>query len=51
MRSFDALFADRFHGMTQRKRFIVLGDPSPELRTLLDRFGASYMRLFGGFAN
>ena len=50
MRNFDALFADRFHGMIERKRFTVFGDPSAELRELLDRFSARYVALLGGFA-
>lgn len=50
IRSFDALFADRFHGMIERRRFAVFGAPSAELRRLLDRFGAVYMAPLAGFA-
>jgi quinol monooxygenase YgiN len=50
IRSFDALFANRFHGMIERRRFVVFGTPSEELRKLLDRFGATYMAPLGGFA-
>ena len=50
IRNFDVLFAHRFHGMIERKRFTVFGDPSTELRHLLDRFGARYVGLLDGFA-
>gem|GEM_PF-6959651 len=32
---------NRFSSLVERKSFIVLGDPSSELRKLLDQFGAS----------
>jgi quinol monooxygenase YgiN len=50
MRSFDALFADRFHGMVVRKRFVVCGVPSEELRNVLDAFGAIYVSPLDGFS-
>jgi quinol monooxygenase YgiN len=50
LRSFEARFADRFHGMIARRRFVVFGTPSEALRNLLDRFGAIYTAPFGGFS-
>lgn len=49
LRAFDELFSDRFHGMLQRKRFVVFGTPTGVLRSLLDRFGAIYTTSIGGF--
>ena len=47
LRTFTSKFAARFSLMVERKRFSVYGDPSPELRVLLDRFGAVYLTPFG----
>ncbi len=46
---FTAIFGERYATMVDRKRFAVFGDPSDELRTLLDRYGATYLRPFGRF--
>ena len=49
LRTFAAIFGERYASMVDRKRFVVFGDPSDELRTLLDRYGATYHRPFGRF--
>ena len=49
LRKFAATFGDRYANMVDRKRFVVFGDPSDELRTLLDEYGATYHRPFGSF--
>ena len=49
LRTFTATFAERYASMVDRKRFVVFGEPSDELRTILDRYGAMYHRPFGGF--
>jgi quinol monooxygenase YgiN len=46
---FAATFGERYRSLVERKRFIVFGEPSDALRTLLDRYGASYHRPFGPF--
>jgi quinol monooxygenase YgiN len=46
---FAAAFGDRYARLVERKRFVVFGEPSDALRLLLDRYGASYNRLFGSF--
>jgi quinol monooxygenase YgiN len=45
LRTFEQIFSRRFLGMADRRRFTVLGAPTEELRKLLDRFGATYLRL------
>jgi hypothetical protein len=47
LRTFDATVAERYASIAERKRFIVFGDPSDELRILLDKYGATYHRPFG----
>lgn len=32
------------------ERYVVYGDPSPELRAVLDGIGAAYLRPLGGFS-
>jgi quinol monooxygenase YgiN len=48
------IFADQFGAtystLVERTKFTVYGNPSDELRALLDQFGAVYMKPFGGFA-
>ena len=44
-----ATFAERYASMVDRKRFVVFGEPSDELRAILDRYGAMYHRPFGRF--
>jgi len=46
---FAATFGQRYGSLVTRKRFVVLGDPSNALRTLLDGYGATYHRPFGRF--
>jgi quinol monooxygenase YgiN len=50
LRKFAAIFGERYAGMVERKRFNVFGNPSGELRRLLDGYGATYHELFGPFA-
>lgn len=50
LRAFGERFADRFNRMVERKRFIVFGAPSDELRGILDGIGVTYMGLFAGFS-
>lgn len=49
LESFDTLYSDRFSRLVERRSFIVFGDPSDELRRILDRYGALYFGLFDGF--
>jgi len=46
---FARMFGERYGSLVQRKRFVVFGEPSDALRTLLDRYGAIYHRPFGPF--
>src|SRR5215471_9242316 len=46
---FAARFGKRYGSLVERKRFLVFGDASDGLRTLLDRYGATYCRPFGPF--
>ena len=48
-RFISAVFGDRYASLVERKRFIVFGEPSEALRTLLDAYGASYHPPFGPF--
>jgi quinol monooxygenase YgiN len=50
LRTFAAIFGARYASMVDRKRFAVFGDPSDELRMLLDGYGATYHRSFGPFS-
>jgi quinol monooxygenase YgiN len=50
LRQFEKSFAGRFLEMVNRTRFTVFGKPSDELKTLLDGFGATYLKPFGDFA-
>jgi quinol monooxygenase YgiN len=49
LRKFAAGFSARYASMVERKRFVVFGDPSDELKTLLDIYRATYYRPFGPF--
>ena len=49
LRAFAETFGDRYSQLVERKRFVVLGDPSTELRTLLDGYGAAYFEPLGPF--
>jgi len=44
------VFGERYARTVDRKRFNVFGNPSDELRKLLDGYGATYHELFGLFA-
>jgi quinol monooxygenase YgiN len=47
LEAFAKRFAGRFSKMVERKTFTVFGDPSAELRSMLDRFDAMYLKPFG----
>ena len=49
LRTFTATFGKRYASVVERKRFIVFGEPSEELRMLLSCYGATYHRPFGPF--
>lgn len=49
LRIFSAKFATRFMAMVERKRFLVFGTPSKELRAHLDKLGAVYFQPLGHF--
>ena len=49
LRKFGEIFGERFASMVDRIRFTVFGNPSDELKGLLDGFGATYLRPFGNF--
>lgn len=46
LRTFEKKFGGRFLGMVDRRRFMVFGTPTDELKRVLDRFGATYLRPF-----
>lgn len=48
--NFATMFGKRFQSLVERKRFTVLGNPSAELKQLLDGLGATYLKPFGAFA-
>jgi quinol monooxygenase YgiN len=50
LQNFGTVFGDRFASMVRRKRFTVYGNPTEELRALLDRYHATYFKPFGPFA-
>jgi quinol monooxygenase YgiN len=50
LQEFRQKFGQRFSSMVERTKFTVYGNPSDELRELLDGFGAAYMRPFGDLA-
>jgi quinol monooxygenase YgiN len=47
---FLAKWAGRMMECVDITRFVVGGDPSPAVRELLDGFGATYARPWGGFS-
>jgi quinol monooxygenase YgiN len=49
LRTFEKNFGERFLSMVDRIRFTVFGNPSDELKSLLDGFGATFLRPFGDF--
>ena len=50
LQKFLATFAARFSTLVERRRFRVFGRPSPELKALLDTFGADYLQPLGQLA-
>jgi quinol monooxygenase YgiN len=50
LRTFEEKFGGRFLEMVDWRSFVVFGTPTEELRKVLDRFGAMYLRPFGDFA-
>ena len=48
--TFGSRFAERFLSCVEPTGFGVYGDPSDEVRVVLDGFGAVYLGWFGGFA-
>jgi quinol monooxygenase YgiN len=50
LQKFSEIFAERYASMVNRKNFMVFGNPSDELRALLDSYGATYFHAFGPFA-
>jgi quinol monooxygenase YgiN len=50
LQTFQDKFAGRFSSMVSRRRFTLYGVPSPELKKLLDSFGASYLDRLGDLA-
>jgi quinol monooxygenase YgiN len=48
--AFGSRFAERFLSCVAPTGFYVYGDPSDEVRGVLDGFGAVYLGSFGGFA-
>ena len=47
--TFGSMFAERFLSCVEPTGFSVYGDPSDEVRGVLDGFGAVYLGWFGGF--
>ena len=47
LEAFAKRFAGRFSAMVERKTFTVFGDPSAELKAVLDGFDAIYLKPFG----
>lgn len=50
LQSFSRSFGDRFLALVERRRTMVLGDPSDELRSMLDKTGAIYFGFIDGFS-
>jgi quinol monooxygenase YgiN len=50
LETFLATFGARFAALVERRRFEVFGAPTPALRAVLDRFGATYLAPFGDLA-
>jgi hypothetical protein len=48
--AFGSKFAERFLSCVEPTGFSVYGDPSDDVRGVLDGFGAVYLGPFGGFA-
>jgi quinol monooxygenase YgiN len=50
LQNFAARFGQRYASLVERRRFLVVGEPSDELRLLLDQYEATYLRPFGAFS-
>ena len=50
LRAFAAIFGERYASVTDHTRFVVFGDPSDVLRSLLDKYEATNHRPFGRFS-
>ena len=48
--NFGANFVERFLGCFEPTALHVYGEPSDEVRAVLDGFGAAYLGTFGGFS-
>ena len=47
---FGENYADRILAIAEVTRFTVYGNPSDQVKEVLNNFGAVYMAPFGGFA-
>ena len=47
LKAFAERFATRFSAMAERKTFTVFGEPSTELKAVLDRFNPIYLKPLG----
>ena len=47
---FAQSYGERFAKLVDRRRFMVFGSPSDELKRILDRFDATYLRPADGFS-
>jgi quinol monooxygenase YgiN len=50
LEAFSKLYGGRFGSLVDRKRFVVFGDPSPDLKRILNQFGADYFSELEGFS-
>ena len=50
LQSFEDSYGERFSALVDRRQFTVFGNPSHELRTLLNAFGATYAIPLAGFS-
>ena len=50
LRKFAAVIGARYAGMVERKRFVVFGNPSDDLKALSYIYQVTYHRPFGPFA-
>ena len=48
--AFAKMYGERFVNTVDRRQFTVFGEPTDTLRGILDKFGATYCRLFDGFS-
>lgn len=49
LRAFGEQFGERFSSMVQRRQLLVLGEPTAELRGIMDQMGATYAPFLDGF--